>query len=612
MLIHLISIVMVIQGDSLFTGKINQAEMSREGIFSGYVIDKVSGELSGEVASDASGEYIAIDGAVYYKGRKIIGKENSYVRLEKFKGYTLALFIPDRRVYILSGGRVKDSLKIDLEGINDIYRYENDLFLFGSGEIFTFTLSGRTEKFARFPVKNITGIKRQKGRWYVSTSEPGRIYEKVGKEWRVFYDPNITEVNAFAFIGDTLFVSGNQVQGNQLQGRVIAIYGNEETEIYKGSGVISGAGTWRGFVCGDAEDGQIAVFTTDGFKLIQDLPEKEIVDIHQEGRNIVICTGKPAGVYHMLRIKSKKGEYTTRVIDGGYGVKWGRVRWRGRGRIKVEYRTGRTSKIDTTWTGWRELKGGINSCDRYLQLKFSLVSGNDFIRFIELNYQPRNHPPMIKDYGVLPPGVGYGNADNSPFDRAMMDETQRARWKGMGFVIPDGSFLVKTAILRCVWWNAEDRDGDKLVFSLYIKRKGEKYRLINNAIQGNAYFIDASVYPEGEYYLKIVARDYETSFYPDSDYAEVDFLIDNTPPVLKSGKFKNGWYSGVVEDKLSPIYRVFYKFEGKDWYASIPEDGVFDEKKEGFRFMVPEGERKGALKIEDKLGNYKIIPLRFE
>ena len=90
-----------------------------------------------------------------------------------------------------------------------------------------------------------------------------------------------------------------------------------------------------------------------------------------------------------------------------------------------------------------------------------------------------------------------------------------------------------------VSWQAEDPDGDRLVYNLYFRGDEERrWMLLKGDLHDNSFTFDSDVLADGKYYFRVVASDREVN--PPATAREADLtsapvMIDNTPPVVTIG-----------------------------------------------------------------------------
>jgi len=600
--IFIFSIILKVFDERFFNGIPKEVIVSKDGVYSGYKIKKLK-EFEGKKCYGVSGDWFVVDGTLYYKDKEVF-KKDEMLSIEKYKEFILCLSIPSNIIYLFSKGFLKDSIDTGIENISGMQVLDDIIYLFkgGDGRVLKMDLKGKITEFLRLPVSNVLGITKDKNKLYLYTYNPGRVYEYENGKLRLFYDPNITEINGVFFLKDTVYITGNNELGTNIEGNVILLYNGIEKVVYRGTPIISSYLTDIGFLCGENEDGQIGLFTRDGFKIIADLDDKEIIGIKKDGDKILVLTGENAGIYEIKKEFSKEGEYETEVIDGGYGVIWGKINYEGKGDFKIFYRTGKTNKVDSTWKDWEEYNGRISSEDRYLKLKFRLMSGRDTINEIMINFNEKNRAPEITKFMIFPPGIGYGSSQNV-YPGPSLQPQDINNLRDRGFDILEGSyFLDKNK--RCIYWELKDEDNDNLFVKLFIF-DGSRWRLLQDNIQGNSFVMDGLELVEGYQKIKIVVYDAE-----DSVYKILDFLNDFSPPEIISYRIDDKFH-GVSKDKFSEIWSITYKFDGDDFYRKArPEDGVFDDTLENFYFPIDKTKDNVTIRIEDRLGNIKVETIK--
>jgi hypothetical protein len=164
-------------------------------------------------------------------------------------------------------------------------------------------------------------------------------------------------------------------------------------------------------------------------------------------------------------------------------------------------------------------------------------------------------------------------------------------------------------------WQAEDRNGDTLEYSIYYRSLNETaFRLLKEHVRENFFTVDAASLADGRYIFKIVASDA-----PDNPSGHaltgerisepVD--VDNTPPVVRqSGTPRiNGDRVTVVfdvEDATGRIKRADVSVDGSVWREVFPDDGIADSPRERYSLDLTisgSGEHTVALRAFDNSGN---------
>jgi hypothetical protein len=194
---------------------------------------------------------------------------------------------------------------------------------------------------------------------------------------------------------------------------------------------------------------------------------------------------------------------------------------------------------------------------------------------------------------------------------------EKGRLTKMGFYLPEDAYMIPEGI-RCIFWEASDPDNDRLLFDVFVSRDSKNWDMMKENLMNNSYFLNASAYPDGTYYVKIIARDNLDRTDPLKSEKTISFLVDQTPPDIEGIKKKvmgdSVFVSGTVKDDLSTIISVLYSTaETKNlrWKRARAVDKLFDEKEERFSFKVDRKEKYGAIRVVDRHSNSKIERIEF-
>ena len=163
-------------------------------------------------------------------------------------------------------------------------------------------------------------------------------------------------------------------------------------------------------------------------------------------------------------------------------------------------------------------------------------------------------------------------------------------------------------------WQAEDTDGDKLVYAAYFRGEGEsEWKLLKANMQENSLLIEADALADGRYVFRVVASDRLMNTPASARQAEListPFLIDNTPPIVTAGapgrEGPNLQISIEVVDATSPIRRAEYSIDAGPWSPLDAADGILDSKRERIDLKLDNlapGEHLLAIRAYDAAGN---------
>jgi hypothetical protein len=173
-----------------------------------------------------------------------------------------------------------------------------------------------------------------------------------------------------------------------------------------------------------------------------------------------------------------------------------------------------------------------------------------------------------------------------------------------------------------VLWTAHDDNDDELHYAVYYRGENEEdWKLLKDKLEQKFYSWDTTSFPDGAYYLKIVATDAPSN--PPATALSTEriserFEVDNTPPVIEHFSAVSGiTYSGSVastsigvkftaRDASSSIERTQYSLDGGDWILISPAGNISDAPEEHYEFTIsnpPAGERTIAVRAYDRFEN---------
>jgi hypothetical protein len=163
-------------------------------------------------------------------------------------------------------------------------------------------------------------------------------------------------------------------------------------------------------------------------------------------------------------------------------------------------------------------------------------------------------------------------------------------------------------------WQADDPDGDKLVYSVYFRAEDEKeWQLIRSRMFENTLLLDPDVFADGRYFFRVVASDSPsnaTQYAQQTEFVSTPVLIDNTPPVVTLGPpERNGDELDIdvdASDKASPLRLCEYSLDAGFWQPIEAVDGVTDTPHEHFHLHLDKlhpGEHLLVFRVYDTANN---------
>lgn len=374
---------------------------------------------------------------------------------------------------------------------------------------------------------------------------------------------------------------------------------------------------------GTADKGRIYSVTNDGRDtLLLQSPEGQISSLMVKGNQVYAASSNQGKLFRFGNDLVSEGSYESPVRDAKLIASWGRVWWRGAGNIEVQTRTGNGERPDATWSDWspavKNADGNQISSPRarFIQWRTVVRSGAGVPAWLEdvsVAYLPRNVAPEVLAITALPIGVGLQQIAQVAIDPNVESSGLDPSVFGPVAQVPPRRFYQRGA--RSFQWQAEDRNGDTLEYSIYYRPINEQtFRLLKDRLRDNFYTIDGATLADGRYIIKVVASDG-----PDNPLGQkltgerisepVD--IDNTPPVVKLMEQPQVGGNNVrvvfsVDDATGKIRKADISIDGATWLPIFPDDGIADSGHEIFTVdagSLTPGEHTISLRSFDTSGN---------
>jgi sugar lactone lactonase YvrE len=347
----------------------------------------------------------------------------------------------------------------------------------------------------------------------------------------------------------------------------------------------------------------------------------------REGSNLYAATGNVAKLVRIGASLNPEGTFESPVKDTKFISRWGVLAWRGNvpagSTLQFYTRSGNSDRPDNTWSDWSGPYSNpngdavTNPPARYLQWKAVFrTTGNESPTLDEVTiaYLNQNLPPQIHSLNVSTSSertgaAGMGGSANLP----MVGGLNVSASPSISFGAPPQSTPSgKTPIT--LTWQADDPNGDQLVYALYAKATDEhEWHLLKDKIHQASYTIDSNALTDGKYVARLVASDEESNppkMERKAELLSAPFWVDNTPPdveVLRqtvTGSTAEVQFT--AEDSMSPLRSAETSLDGGDWRNVLSDDGIVDSRKETFTLKLPAlapGEHLLVLRATDTAGN---------
>jgi WD40 repeat protein len=370
---------------------------------------------------------------------------------------------------------------------------------------------------------------------------------------------------------------------------------------------------------------------------------------------VFVCTANPGKVFSVGPEFEAEGTYESRSFDAQNFSQWGRLEWWSprtapttpspakkssthdtEPRVEFFVRSGNTEDPGKEWSPWfgPYTHSGVEMeipPARFAQWKAVIHGGQpgDGVDWTSLAYLPRNVAPVIDGIAIQEPGV---RANAANIISAGQPTTVTLKFppapSTSGLIITQSSTPprfepppqgIQQKGYATVLWTAHDDNDDDLRYTVYYRGESEQdWKLLKEKLEQKFYSWDTTSFPDGAYYLKIVATDAPSNPPATALTAErisERFEVDNTPPVIEHlqaevrAADKSASSIGVkftTRDASSSVERAQYSLDGGDWILISPAGNISDAPEEHYEFTISDpsaGEHTIAVRAYDRFEN---------
>jgi hypothetical protein len=346
--------------------------------------------------------------------------------------------------------------------------------------------------------------------------------------------------------------------------------------------------------------------------LIEQTNEAEITRMFRVGNSVLAATGNKGAIYRLSDAPAVKGSYESPVYDTGSVARWGHLNWMGSGPVKLFTRAGNSLRPDGTWSNWADASANIASPNaRFIQWKAEFT-GASKIDSVSVAYLPQNNPPAVHSITVLsnsqptPTSKTAANAATAAYSITVTDTGDAGPATSTGTQIQTITRAASQNLI--VTWQADDPDGDKLVFSLYFRGEGERdWKPLKLNFHENSFTIDGDALADGRYSFRVTASDREVNAPGlEAELESSPVLIDNTPPSISWTLPPSTTFDFTVTDATSILKRCEYSIDAGPWIPIQPVEGFLDSKSARFHLDLsarPPGEHVLVVRAIDSGNN---------
>ena len=385
-------------------------------------------------------------------------------------------------------------------------------------------------------------------------------------------------------------------------------------------------------------DGDSLIFSTDGqgriyrwaddkTSLLAEAGDGEVTRLIKRANGFDAAVSNPARLLSFNTESNGAGFYESPVHDSSTVARWGHLQWRSAGSgVLFRTRSGNAVRPDSTWSSWSEPLRDPSSAlirspnARFLQWRAEWPAGATAeLSMVEAGYLPQNTRPAIRSITVTSVLTANTNKtasaaanSSSPYSITVTDngEPPPASTATSG-----GSTVSRQTTTQAqITWQADDADGDKLVYSVYFRGDDEhEWKLIRSRMPETTLLLDPDTLADGRYFFKVIASDAPSNapeYARQTEFISAPILIDNTPPLITIGAPRRSGATLDIEvsavDKTSSLRRCEFSLDAGSWTPLEAADGITDSPREQFALHLDKlrpGEHELVFRVYDSADN---------
>ncbi len=357
--------------------------------------------------------------------------------------------------------------------------------------------------------------------------------------------------------------------------------------------------------------------------LVAETNQGEVTRLFRSQGAVLASTGTGGRVFRLSDAEAPQGNYESPPFDTGSVSRWGKIHWQGKGKPIIRTRTGNSLRPDRTWSEWSPpmtASEGVQIASpnaRYIVWKAELPPAST-LETVSVAYQVQNNPPAVRSITALTTVQAVSATSKStgstsaaataPYTMTVTDTGDAGITASTG--TPTQTLSRAGQQQLTLSWQADDPDGDKLVYSVAFQGEGERdWKTLRRDLHENTLTLDGDALADGRYLFRVMASDQEVN--PGNTAREAELvsspvLIDNTPPVITIGKTQNSAVDFEAADTGSPLKRCEYAIDGGPWVPLAPAEGILDSRTARFHLSLPSqltGEHLLVLRVYDSGNN---------
>jgi hypothetical protein len=357
-----------------------------------------------------------------------------------------------------------------------------------------------------------------------------------------------------------------------------------------------------------------------------------------KGGDLYAITGNIGKVFRVGPAFEKKGTFESPVMDASSFAYWGRISYRGLGKITVFTRSGNRSHPESNWSPWTALQAEASAaaCDscgagrtvspsaRFLQYKIDLTPATGQpepeVSYVEVAYLPKNVAPVVEAVDITPANYRFPAQllSITPSTSITLPPIGQQKANTSANVEGGASQTLNYAKgFEGARWLASDENNDTLLYRVEVRGVKESgWKLLKENVKEKYLSWDTAAFPDGEYMLRVTASDSPGNPPGEALSATLvsdPFLIDNTPPQIANltgsaaaNKLDVRW---TARDSRSTIDHAEYSVNGADWLLVDPVSRLSDSPEEEYHLLIDRpssAEQVIAIRVSDEFDNQTV------
>jgi WD40 repeat protein len=354
--------------------------------------------------------------------------------------------------------------------------------------------------------------------------------------------------------------------------------------------------------------------------------------------DLFAVTGNIGKVFRIGPGFEKSGTFESEVLDAGSFTYWGRINYRGAGKISVFTRSGNRSHAESNWSPWTPLQPdssaarcegcgagrSVSPSARFLQYKIELApaAGQPApeVSYVEAAYLPKNVAPVVEAIDITPANYRFPSPvlAITPSTSITLPPIGQQKSSASSSESASSQNMNYAKGYEGARWQALDENNDTLVYRVEIRGvKESAWKLLKDNVKERSLSWDTGAFPDGEYVLRVTASDSPSNPPDQALKASLEsdpFLIDNTPPQISNltgatasgNKLEVHW---TARDSRSTIDHAEYSINGGDWVLIDPVNHLSDSSEEEYRLVIDRpspDEQVIAVRVSDEFDNQAV------